>query len=1032
MGAFARTAAVLTHITDHVTKDFDKKRESAFISAKEMDDYCAVLASTIEAKQWEALIYVATQDKIIPVQPTYTPVMLQKLSIKLKDSDFRDRVVMQAKADAYGLKARDGITADLIARVAQFDSARDEAQKALQKIREDGAEELEKLRVQLKQKENQINQQIDSHKLAWAPIYFYETPLDNEIKRKKWNSYTAVELAAGRPAPPKSDEHFDRCLNMFRSECIEEHKADYVKDANVQTFLDNWVQATIQKFDTAGQTRRGNAFRPSTVQRLERLLLSHPLPHRLFLAMRVPVGSLSHPRGQNRVPLSQILNPGVLSIRQVRPVGGRDAGARLKRMTVPEVSSRRGGGGRLRVVSEAGPPPPRGIVTACSAYERGCRRVIGGGEMLNFDADMNMVRGGGDLGDAYLILLNNSVYENRRYLDECFTVDSARKVLGLPCNLDVPDGRLCVHVKHWNGDATAGPVLRAFGIKGKQGLQKEVEDMCWEMYDRVGSGEIPEGHLPFILCRLGYRTKLLRKKEAFEKLERHESMGRAVMMMDAVEQVFNTPLYNALDAVVMERCSDVTSPWKNKLVRASSDWALFYQRLKEGKSIIEMDWGKFDVRRPARDIDFMIKVFKSCFHVQSGREKRLLSAYILMMQRSLLGKRVVMDNGGAIDFDGMVPSGSLFTNMLDTGLNILYTTAAMRGCGLADGEFQPCCAGDDSLTIMLTAVNEHLAVNFKNLMNTWFWASIKDEEYMWHKPPYHVFREQAVFPPGLDLSQGTSKHLDKAVWERFDSEMVIDEERGLSHRWRFHFHGRPKFLSCFWLEDGRPIRPNTDAHERLLWPEGVHKSIDDYIGAVISMVVDNPFNDHTVNHMMHRLLIAQEVKLVSCSGVHPELIFKFIQCGRREMELAPYPSVGYWRRGDQWVDLEADEVEGPRIKNFKDFLNTVSSLYLRKGKGGVDAWMFNELLRGERYLHPRQIGSDLIEWYTRLGKNPLTKSLRSVRRFKADMAPATQVDYPPEGWPIVLQFYMAHFESGDIQTPDAFCLLICNRLRNYK
>ncbi|DAZ91020.1 TPA_asm: hypothetical protein [Isoetes lacustris amalgavirus 1] len=261
MGAFARTAAVLTHITDHVTKDFDKKRESAFISAKEMDDYCAVLASTIEAKQWEALIYVATQDKIIPVQPTYTPVMLQKLSIKLKDSDFRDRVVMQAKADAYGLKARDGITADLIARVAQFDSARDEAQKALQKIREDGAEELEKLRVQLKQKENQINQQIDSHKLAWAPIYFYETPLDNEIKRKKWNSYTAVELAAGRPAPPKSDEHFDRCLNMFRSECIEEHKADYVKDANVQTFLDNWVQATIQKFDTAGQTRRGNAFR---------------------------------------------------------------------------------------------------------------------------------------------------------------------------------------------------------------------------------------------------------------------------------------------------------------------------------------------------------------------------------------------------------------------------------------------------------------------------------------------------------------------------------------------------------------------------------------------------------------------------------------------------------------------------------------------------------------------------------------------------------------------------------------------------
>lgn len=131
---------------------------------------------------------------------------------------------------------------------------------------------------------------------------------------------------------------------------------------------------------------------------------------------------------------------------------------------------------------------------------------------------------------------------------------------------------------------------------------------------------------------------------------------------------------------------------------------------------------------------------------------------------------------------------------------------------------------------------------------------------MIHRPPYDVSRVQATFPPGIDLSQGTSHMLDKAIWVPIDGDMVIDEAVGLSHRWKYVFEGRPKFLSCYWEANGNPIRPSHINTEKLLWPEGIHEDIDDYLAAVISMVVDNPLNHHNVNHMMHRFCIIQQVK----------------------------------------------------------------------------------------------------------------------------------------------------------------------------
>lgn len=65
-------------------------------------------------------------------------------------------------------------------------------------------------------------------------------------------------------------------------------------------------------------------------------------------------------------------------------------------------------------------------------------------------------------------------------------------------------------------------------------------------------------------------------------------------------------------------------------------------------------------------------------------------------------------------------------------------------------------------------------------------------------------------------------------WRHFDENLHIDQESGLSHRWHYIFEGKLKFMSYYWLENGRPIRPTYVNTEKLLWPEGIHKNIEDY------------------------------------------------------------------------------------------------------------------------------------------------------------------------------------------------------------
>lgn len=771
-------------------------------------------------------------------------------------------------------------------------------------------------------------------------------------------------------------------------------------------------------------------FVPQSRSSLVRRLLTFPLPLRRRIMARIPMGV---PRTRLRVirtqPFKRIAAHPLLLRKQV--LGKRvKPQLSVKLETESDPLSLLVTNGRCRLYGRVTRLAKSGIATARSKWEAGVRQIIGGGELQTWRADNNKYRGGGNLHDAILLLADADDTSDFVPLDSLLSVDDARAILCLPSGLSVPDGPECCIMKHYNDEATGGPLLRSAGIKGKYGLKNLIEEFTWCVYNEVAEGELSIEQLPGMTARVGYRSKLMSSDKAFAKMKSNKPLGRTVMMMDATEQAFASPLFNVISDIISKLHTESRAGWRNYLVRASENWIDFWNEIKGMGTIVELDWKKFDRERPSADILFFIDVIVSCFTPRSEREARLLSAYKRMMVICLVERVLILDNGALITVDGMVPSGSLWTGVCDTALNILYITAALRSLGFADSEFSPKCAGDDNLTLFQARHSKHKVSELRLRLNEWFRAGIEPEDFIVHFPPYCVFTEQACFPPGTDLALGTSNMMDKAKWVRFNGPCPINEPEGRSHRWRYNFNGKPKFLANYFLPDGRPIRPAKDNLEKLLWPEGIHKTLEQYEAAVISMVVDNPFNDHNVNHLMHRYVIIQQIKELSFD-MEPDLVMQLAAIRGEGEEPVPYPMIGFYRRQTGRVILEEVPELKHYIKNFQKFVSKVSTLYMRRSEGGMDAWRFMDIVRGQHSIGAGQFGNDILQWCKFLNENKLTKSLRAARRFRvAEKNPTAEGDVLDKARD-VFQATLSFCKGASNVTAFSYAIFVSQRMRDH-
>ncbi|KAG6415583.1 hypothetical protein SASPL_122996 [Salvia splendens] len=530
-------------------------------------------------------------------------------------------------------------------------------------------------------------------------------------------------------------------------------------------------------------------------------------------------------------------------------------------------------------------------------------------------------------------------------------------------------------MKNFNNEATAGPFLCTFGIKGKRGLKKLLEKEMWWYYDQFGAGALSEEQMPHFGARVGFRSKSLKNEKVVEKVASGMPLRRAVMMLDALEQAASSQLYNVLSTLTDAKRLEEGCGFKNGVVKASADWGAVWKKVEAAGAIVELDWSKFDRERPAEDIAFIIDVVISCFEARDERGKRLLEAYKLMMTKAVIERVVVLDDGGVFTIDaGIPPSG-----------------------------FKTMCAGDDNLTIF------------------------SHEDFIIHRGSYHVTRLQACFPPGTNMKEGTSKLMHMVRWDEFDGELIIDEAAGRSHRWEYNFKGKPKFLSNFWLIDGQPIRPTHDNLEKLLWPEGIHDSLDVYGAAVMAMVVDNPWNHHCVNHMLMRYVIIQQLRRIDLiKGATHDVM---IMCGLREAGgggEVPFPMVAPWRRGNVHCRMEDYPEVAIYINEFSAFFRGVTTLYSRMPTGGIDAWAFMNIIRGESHVGEGQYGNDLIEWLKFLSK----KYLRNLRGFRDRPAPVEPSEGDEQAFLSGFEVYRDLLLRRRLRTPMEFGAFLSRSPRN--
>ncbi|DAB41685.1 TPA_inf: ORF1+2p [Festuca pratensis amalgavirus 1] len=846
---------------------------------------------------------------------------------------------------------------------------------------------IDELELAIAKEKESLETKLALSKDEFFPASIYKKPNAMKLQKECLIKAKAADPVLSAVAVPTNEQISD-ALKQFREEVERQDMVTFLSQQDRLHRLREYVGKKILSFELVESGRYPIDLSTSWLPWTASLLMKYPLSERVSATIMIPMGTITFPSMSLKIRrnLLEVLKVPGMNRRKILP---SSAPSRLG-ASVPRaqgVAPLLQGGARLRVLRAPVAPDTRGIPFARSKWEAGVRKIIGGGEMNDWLQVSSKERCGGNASDALLMLADASDRLPGRILRGLFTLRGAREALRLPSGLSVPDGRACCNVKHFNVEATAGPFLRAFGVKKKAALEQLLGDFVWDCFDDFASNDGDARRLPFFGMRIGFRTKLLPRSEMLTKIKDFKPLGRCVMMLDAIEQFCSSPLYNILSNLSADALKDPLSGFRNTAVRASSDWSYMWEEIKQAKVCMELDWSKFDRERPRDDLEFIVDLVISCFTPRTEREQRLLRAYEICMKRAIVERVAILDDGALFTIDGMVPSGSLWTGWIDTALNILYLSAALNQAGFSLDTARPKCAGDDNLTLFLEDVTDSRLFYVRDLLNEWFLAGIKEKDFNITRPPFYVETYQAVFPPGTDLSLGTSKIVDQCEWVRFEGQLYINQEEGHSHRWQYRFKGKPKFLSCYWLQDGRPIRPASDNVEKLLFPEGIHKDIDDYIAAVLAMVVDNPFNQHNVNHMKHRYLIAQQIKRVMVSTIPYQLILALSRIRSEAGEDIPFPMIAPWRRFKEWIDLDKYPPVQEWIRDFDDFVAGISGLYVRSTTGGIDAYKFMDFIRGDSVIGEGQWGNEMTRWIRFVTEHPVSRALRKARRFNPKAAP---------------------------------------------
>lgn len=610
------------------------------------------------------------------------------------------------------------------------------------------------------------------------------------------------------------------------------------------------------------------------------------------------------------------------------------------------------------------------------------RKLIGGGELSTFQYDMDHRRVGGCFYDAMFRLGRTPLNGGRVVLRNVYTLEDAWDALSLREELYFRLDRENFSPAVFNQSATPGPVLSRNGIRSKEGVQEGLLDICEMVVSKLKEGDSSLKFGVLFSSSVGYRTKLMDKEEIIKRFEGREPHGRAIFMVDAIEQFISNPLMEVLNNYTFAGRLTKDSPFKNKVVRHSTDWRIMGDILDQYPVAITGDWSSFDLRRPSDDVLYGLELMVRRFKPRNRLEETFLTFLLRSYHNSFKRHSLVMPNGSVMEYEGGVPSGCSFTSLLDTALNTLYLRHAVTSAGIPAEICQFWCNGDD-FVILTHEIDMHRLGKVKDNLDDMFDGGITD--FMIHKEDKKAKWVQAVFPEGTDLSKGTRNILDKAVWKEVDNDVVIDDSKGLSHRIHLYHRWAVKFNGYHWGPANTSVRDTHSVLVRLLHPEGIDHTCMDYMRRCLNFAGDNCFNDNVINKLVYRVYGALTILMLEGKGVPLDMLVALAGCKYTVGDVYPFGSAFWFRKVSGKVNIDND----PSYAMAKDMVMKYVSMLVRYStlppKGDCPDYVMRDMInRGARWAIGRTGSPNFGEMKDYIDKAiiPLAKYQRKESKGK--------------------------------------------------
>nr|APG78262.1 RdRp [Hubei partiti-like virus 59] len=347
------------------------------------------------------------------------------------------------------------------------------------------------------------------------------------------------------------------------------------------------------------------------------------------------------------------------------------------------------------------------------------------------------------------------------------------------------------------------------------------------------------------------RPKLLTVDKALLNARKSLPNCRAISIASPIEQFLSFPIYHPVSKCFESFFKTNGYGIAIGVDRNSLDWKLISDNFANAKYVYGGDYSKYDTSIPRdlmiRGIDVAIDMYynMSKHNTVAQPIRNYLKRYRQWFIDNIVDKEIIIQDVIKFKVTNGMPSGVLWTSLLNSIVNLIIIEEAMSHMKIKN--FKPVVYGDDHIVIIYDDIldSENFCVNIGNFIEGNFGIKCNPDDALLTTPEYFfVGYERPVYKTGTDFSKGTRGL--KPLYSEMSDTMFdqYDESKGQTHRWKYNFSKRVKFLQYYWMKSGLAIRPSIDTLNRLLNPEKKIKWITDYEAHLFAFLADNFNNAH--------------------------------------------------------------------------------------------------------------------------------------------------------------------------------------------